>query len=142
MQLPDLSLLLMMALFWATFFVLKAFVLNPLGRILEAREHDIASAAAKLDRARADQEAAMVEVDRRLTEARREILATRESLRAESAARRQKLLDDAREVARGKSQEAQRTLEQEIATAREELRLTANETAAELAGAALGRKVA
>ena len=37
MQLPDLSLLLVMVIFWATYVVLRGFVLKPLGAILEER---------------------------------------------------------------------------------------------------------
>lgn len=142
MQLPDLSLLLMMALFWATYFVLRTFVLRPLGTILEEREHESEAAAARLAKALEDQKLTLAEVDRRLTDTRREILAAREAVRAEAAARRQKLLDDAREVARSKALEAHGKLEAEIAAAREELKLSAKETAAELASVALGRKVA
>jgi F-type H+-transporting ATPase subunit b len=142
MQLPDLSLLLMMAIFWATFFVLRASVFKPIGDILEERERSIADAETRLADAVEGQKAAAAELDRRLTEARREAMSRREALRQEAMARRQARLDEAREKARASAAEAQGRLEGEIAAAREQLRASGRELAAEIAGGVLGRKVA
>jgi len=142
MQLPDLSLLLVAAVFWATYFLLKATVFKPLGTILEEREETIGSAATALEAALAKQETTAAEVDRRLTEARREALAVREAARARAATKRAELLEAARDEARRATLEAQRRLEEEIGAARADLRTDARQTALELASFVLGRKVA
>ena len=51
MTLPDLSLLLIMVLFWATYAVLRAWVFKPLGGILEEREKKTATATDALAKA-------------------------------------------------------------------------------------------
>ena len=38
MQLPDLSLILVVVIFWAAYVVLRRFLLTPLGAVLAARE--------------------------------------------------------------------------------------------------------
>lgn len=142
MQLPDLSLLLAVAIFWATYWVLRVTVFQPLGRILEEREKTTQSAAQALEAALEKQRAAMTEIDDRLTQARREALALHEAKRQEAAAVRQARLDEAREKARTAVAEAQTKLEGEIAAARAELEKGAAGLAAELASTALGRRVA
>jgi F-type H+-transporting ATPase subunit b len=142
MQLPDLSLLLVMVVFWATYWVLRLFVLEPLGAILEEREATQASAEVALEAALEQQKAALAELDKRLTQARREALSMREAVRAAANARRQAVLDEARDESTKTVEAAQRRLEQEIAAAREQLRDGARATAAEIATIALGRKVA
>ena len=142
MQLPDLSLLLVLAVFWATYFVLRAFVFKPLGAILDEREKRALSSAASLASVLEREKDTLADVDRRLTEARREAVAEREKLRAAMAAKRQAALEGARDEARRIASEAQAKLEREVAAAREELRTSAEATASEIASMALGRKVA
>lgn len=142
MQLPDLSLLLAVAVFWATYWVLRVTVFQPLGRILEEREETTESAARSLEGALEKQRAAMTEIDERLTQARREALALHEARRQDAATTRQARLDEAREKARTAVADAQGKLETEIAAARAELEKGAAGLAAELATTALGRRVA
>lgn len=142
MQLPDLSLLVVMVIFWATYWVLRIFLFKPLGHILEEREARQEAAGAALRSALERQKEVLLDIDRRLTEARRVAMGEREAIRAEAAAKRQAVLDDAREKARQTVEAAQQRLESEIAGAREELRASAKTTAAEIASVALGRKVA
>ncbi len=142
MQLPDLSLLVVMALFWATFAVLKAWVFKPLGGILEAREKASASATDALASALEKEKETLAEIDRRLTDARREAVAARQAARAEANAKRQALLEAAREKARASAAAAQEKLEREVTAARAELARGARATAEELATRALGRRLA
>ena len=142
MQLPDLSLLLVMAIFWATHFVLKVFVFKPLGGILREREARITSADAVLEKTLAREKEVLAELDLRLTSARREALAAREAARGVAAVKRQGVLDRAREKAREAVQAAQERLERDIEKTREELRLGAGDTAREIASQTLGRMVA
>ena len=142
MPLPDLSLLLVMAVFWATVVVLRAYVFRPLGTILEEREKKTAAASDALTKALESEQEALAALDRRLTAARREALGLRQAARNESSAARQTILEKAREEARRLAAEAQAKLEKNVAAAREELRASARATAVEIASLALGRKVA
>jgi len=142
MQLPDLSLLLIMVLFWATYAVLKAWVFRPLGAILDEREERAVSATASLSSALEREKETLAEIDRRLTEARREAVAARQAVRAEANAKRQDVLDAAREKARQSAAAAQEKLENEVAAARAELATGARATALEIASGALGRRLA
>jgi F-type H+-transporting ATPase subunit b len=141
-SLPDLSLLLAVALFWATYWVLRQTVFKPLGSILDEREKTGAAATEALATALDGQKESLAEIDRRLTEARREAMATKEAARAAAAARRTELLDEARQKARQKAAEAQRELDSDVAAAREQLRRDARALAAEIATRALGRRIA
>ncbi len=100
MQLPDLSLLLVMALFWATFGVLRAWVFKPLGAVLDERARTASTATESLAKALENEKETLASIDRRLTEARREALAARQASRNAANAKRQALLDEAREKAR------------------------------------------
>ena len=141
-SLPDLSLLLAVAFFWATYWVLRQTVFKPLGTILDVREKKSRAATEALATALDGQKEALAGIDRRLTEARREAMATKEAARAAAAARRTELLDEARQKARQKAAEAQKELDGEVARAREQLRRDARALAAEIATRALGRRIA
>ena len=142
MQLPDLSLILVLIIFWATYVVLRKFLLGPLGEVLAERERRVAFARAASEEALEKQREAAADLDRRLTGARREALAHREAVRAAAGERRQALLDEARERARAVAGEAQASLEREVLSARQQLGAEAKAIAAEIASYALGRKVA
>ncbi len=142
MQLPDLSLLLFVVIFWATYLVLRKFLLSPLGAVLAEREQRVESARAASEAALERQREVALDLDRRLTEARREALAHREAARAAAGERRQALLEEAREKARVLAHDAQANLEREVHAARQQLGAEAKAIAAEIASYALGRKVA
>ena len=142
MQLPDLSLLLVMVIFWATYVVLRVFVLKPLGSILEERERAVSGATAALSAALDQEKETLAGIDRRLTEARREALAARQAARADANAKRQTMLEDARAKAQAAVAEAQARLDGEIGVARSELAKNARTTAEEIASLALGRRIA
>ena len=142
MQLPDLSLLLVMVVFWATFWVLRASLFRPLGRILEAREEEAARADRELEAGLERERVTLAEIDARLTAARQRAMAAREKARQEAAARRNAVLDEARDRARAQVAAAQERLEADIARARGELKTSVASTAREIATQTLGRKVA
>jgi len=142
MQLPDLSLFLVVIIFWATYVVLRKFLLGPLGAVLAERERRVDSARAASEAALEKQREAAIDLDRRLTEARRETLAHREAVRAAAGERRRALLDEARDKARAVAGEAQANLERQVLSARLQLGAEAKAIAAEIASYALGRKVA
>ncbi len=142
MQLPDLSLLLVMVVFWATFWVLRQSLFRPLGRILDEREKAVRSAERDLEAALDKERATLAEIDARLTAARAQAMAAREKARQEATARRNAVLESAREKARAQVAAAQERLEADIARARAELKTSVAATAREIASQTLGRKVA
>jgi F-type H+-transporting ATPase subunit b len=142
MQLPDLSLLLIMVLFWATYAVLRAFVFKPLGAILDGREKETATATDALAKALENEKETLASIDRRLTETRREALAARQAARNDANATRQALLDEVREKARLAASAAQAKLDAEVVAARAELAKNVRTTAGEIASLALGRRIA
>ena len=142
MQLPDLSLLLIMALFWATYAVLRAWVFRPLGTILEEREAKAATATEALAKALENEKETLASIDRRLTQTRREALTARQASRDEANAKRQVVLDGAREKSRLAAAAAQARLDAEVAAARAELAKNVRTTAGEIASLALGRRIA
>jgi len=142
MQLPDLSLLVVMAIFWATYWVLRVSVFKPVGAILEEREHVAARSAEALRVALEREREAVAEIDRRLNDTRREVMGTREAARQAAGKKRQEILDRARGEAHAAVAAAQARIDEAVATARGELRASAEATAREIASAALGRKVA
>ena len=143
MQLPDLSLFLVVIIFWATYVVLRKFLLSPLGAVLAERERRVEDARAASEAALERQREVAADLDRRLTEARREALAHREAVRAAAGERRQTLLDEAREKARAVAAEAQARLDRTPRSPRASSSApTRKRIAAEIATYALGRKVA
>jgi F0F1-type ATP synthase membrane subunit b/b' len=141
-QLPDLSLVAVAALFWATYWVLRQTVFRPLGGIFEEREMKVASATDALSKALEKEKETLADIDRRFTEARREAMAGKDTARTQAGARRQEALDAAREKARAAAADAQRGLDAEVAAARDQLRHEAYAMATEIASRTLGRKIA
>jgi len=141
-KLPDLSLFVAMALFWATYWVLRQTVFKPLGSILAEREKASAGASAALDKALDSRKETLSAIDRRLTEARREAMAASDAARAAANVRRAEILEVARQKARQKAADAKKSLDVEVTAAREQLRQGAHAMAAEIASRALGRKIA
>jgi F-type H+-transporting ATPase subunit b len=142
MQLPDLSLLIIMVLFWATYAVLRAWVFKPLGSILEEREQKAATATDTLAKALENEKETLASIDRRLTETRRAALLARQASRNAANVKRQAILDEAREKVRLAASAAQGRLDGEIAAARAELAKNVRATATDIASLALGRRLA
>jgi F0F1-type ATP synthase membrane subunit b/b' len=142
MQPPDLSLLVIVGLFWATFFVLKKSLFGPLGTILEERDAERESATTALAAALERQRLALAELDAQVTAARREAMEKRELAKAEAGKRRDGVLEAARAQAQAAVADAQKRLDADIAATRAELRTNVAATAGEIASLALGRKVA
>jgi len=141
MQLPDLSLLLIVIVFWAVYWILRVFLFKPLGAILQGREAKTAAAQKALDEALSRHAGTLADVESRLTQARREAVAAREAARQKAGVRRTAALDEAKTKARAESAAALAVLDQSIAAAREELSRGVAAVASEIATGALGRKV-
>jgi F0F1-type ATP synthase membrane subunit b/b' len=131
-----------MALFWATYWILRQTVFKPLGSILAGRENASSGASAALEKALDARKETLADIDRRLTEARREAMAASDAARTAANSRRSEILERARQKARQQAADAQKSLDAEVAAAREQLRRNAHAMAAEIASRALGRKIA
>ena len=141
-QLPDLSLVVVAALFWATYWVLRQTVFRPLGSILDGRAKAITGASAALASALDREKETLAGIDRRLTEARREAMAAKDAARQQAGRKRQELLEAAREKARAAAGEAQAHLDADVAATREQLRRETRALALEIASRVLGRRIA
>ena len=118
---PDASLLVIMGIFWITYWILRVFLFAPIQEILRERRETI-------DTARAEHEAAMQQADakidaerHRLTEARVEAAAKRDALRKEAETSRQETLGQTREETERRLTDAQEELDGIVAREREVL---------------------
>ena len=97
----DLSLLVIMAIFIAQYFVVRRFFLEPLNRVMTERQTEISSAAARHEETLARFNQATNDMEAQLAEARKQGSAHRETLRAEAMASRNAALATTREEAEG-----------------------------------------
>jgi F-type H+-transporting ATPase subunit b len=130
---PDISMILILAIFLATVWVLNRFLLGPLSRILREREEEQSQASRRLAQARAEFDAAAVRIQAAISAARREALKLREERRTEG----QRLRDE--KIAGVKDEMASR-----IARAVAEIEGLARKAASDLPArvAALARQLA
>jgi F0F1-type ATP synthase membrane subunit b/b' len=85
---PDLSLLVVMAIFIAEYFVVKHFFLQPINEVLESRETEARSAQEIYEQALARFQEATSQVEQRLHEAKGEAAKVRDKFRIEASAHR------------------------------------------------------
>lgn len=141
MTTPNLSLILIMVCFWITFWIVQKFLLGPVGRVLEERRQRITTANETWD----SENAAFLErtqrVETEMDEAARAAARTREELRAEATKVRQDKIAKTRDEVDRRLAAAVEDLDAQAAGARDELRVTARELAAQFAGQLLGREV-
>lgn len=139
---PDWSLLAIMAIFIANYFVVRHFFLRPVNRLLTERKHEVQSAEALYEESMERFAEATSEMEARLAEARKKGAEVREARRAEAAAQRSKLLETTRRDTEQLTSQAEAELRAETMTARERL-LRDSEALARLAAEKiLGRNLA
>ena len=139
---PDVTLLFVMFAFIVSYAVMKRFLFQPLGAILEKREkEERASARIHADSIR-ELERAVAEGEAQLSLARREALKEREALRAQGLAKFEVDLGRAREAASSSVVAASRTIESDAQGAAAELPSRSRALAVQLAEKILGRKLA
>lgn len=85
---PDLSLLVIMAIFIAEYFVVRRFFLEPLNNVMTARQSEITTAAARYEEALARFSEATSELEAKVGEAKKQGASIREDLRAEATTSR------------------------------------------------------
>ena len=138
---PDLSLLAVMAIFIATYVVVKIFFVRPILAIIDAREHENRGALEVYEAAMARFNEATAKMEERLHLARREAGDVRERFRAEAAAHRQALIDKTNAEAETIITEADAQLSRDVAAAREKIVRESESLARLAAERILGRAV-
>lgn len=139
---PDWSLLMIMAIFIANYFVVRRFFLEPVNRVLNEREQDLRSAEAIYEESMNRFHDATSEVEAKIQEARRRGAEVREARRLEAAKYRSELLEKTRGEAEAASQSAEAELQSDVKTARERIVRESDALARLAAEKILGRTIA
>lgn len=138
---PDLSLLAVMAIFFAEYFVVKHFFLKPINDVLESRETESRAAQETYDKAMARFQEGAARIEGRLHEARREAAQLRERFRTEAGEHRATLVERTSGEARKLVEEAEAGLKRAVTEARDKLERDAESLARLAAERILGRPV-
>ena len=138
---PDLSLLAIMAIFIATYFVVTRFFVRPIVAVVESREHETSSALELYEAAMARFNEAAAKMEERLHVAKRDAGEVRERFRAEAAAHRATLLARTTTEANAVVSEADAQLSRDVAVARDKIVRDSEALARLAAERILGRPV-
>ena len=138
---PDLSLLVVMVIFIAEYFVVKRFFLQPVNNILEERETETRTAQELHEKALAQFNEATNQIEERLHATRRDAAQLREKFRAEAAAHRAGLVERTTGDAKKLVGEADERLSRDVKEAQAKLSRDAESLARLAAEKILGRKV-
>lgn len=139
---PDVTLLYVMFAFIVSYAVMKRYLFNPLGAILERREEEERAASRIHADSLRELERTVAEGEARLAAARREGLRDRETLRAEGLAKFERELGQARNLATSAVEKAGSEISTEASQAARELASRSRTLAVLLAEKILGRKLA
>lgn len=139
---PDWSLLVILAIFIANYFVVRAFFLKPINEVLVAREQEILGAEAVFEESMARFHEATSEMEARLIEARRKGSSIREARRSEAAATRAEWIAETRQKAETMTEKAEQSLRSDVVTAREKIEHESEALARLAAEKILGRRLA
>jgi F-type H+-transporting ATPase subunit b len=142
LQLPNVSMLLILAIFFATLWVLNRFLFGPVTAILDERASEADTAARSLSDAEAKFRAAAEKIENELSLARREALKIREENRAEGHRQRDVEVDAAKKEAADRLHAASEDLALRARQAREELPGRISSIVSTLVEKILGRKAA
>jgi len=139
---PDLSLLVIMAIFIVNCFVVSKFLLQPINRILVARKTEIQDADLRFENALAKFNEATATVESSVQQAKREAAKIRDGFRAEATSTRQGLLDKTRNEAEALVRSAEQDLETHVSDARKRIDDEAETLGRLAAERIVGRKLA
>ena len=135
------SLLVMMGIFWVTYWILRRFFFAPMMDLLEQRQATVDTAQSVYDEAMT-KTSEMIEAERsRLNEARRNALASRQQERRAALSRRLEQLNEVKAQVHEILASAAGELEERVARERETLEQKAQEIADFMAERLLGRSV-
>lgn len=138
---PNLSMLFIMVCFWVAYWLVKRFLIGPVGRVVAERTRRIDGADALYTAKHEESLTATARIEAELDDAAREAGRIRAARRQQAMEARQQRLDDARETADARLAEAVGSLDREADRAREELRRRAAELGKLLASRLLEREV-
>lgn len=139
---PDLALAAMLFVpFVVTFVALKVILFDPLLAYLEQREHAIVGAKDEAHALDKDADARAVELDKRLSGARDEVVAIRGAARKRAADQQTLILGEARKRAEERVAHALAEIERERAKASAQIQPLAADISREVASTVLGRPV-
>lgn len=113
--------------------ILVYFLRKPLKKGLAGRSEEIEKALAEAKQAKEEAEAKFAEYDRKLDQATEEIAEISDSIRREGELEKQKIIENAKQLAVKIEQDAEKAAELEVSKARRELQQQAAALAVELA---------
>jgi F-type H+-transporting ATPase subunit b len=138
---PDWSVVAIIAIFLANYFVVRRFFIKPVTEVLDWRQSEIASAERLYEESLQRFNAATSEVETRIHAAKREGAQEREARRGEALAYRDQLVTRVRGEAETLSQSARQQLESDTVTARAQIVRDSENLAHLAAEKILGRKI-
>ena len=138
---PDLSLLAIMAIFIANYWIVRTFFLRPINEVLEARETETKSAEKLYEDALARFNEATAQTEAQLHTAKREAAQVRDRFRGEAGTYRQTLVEKTNVEARGIVAEADQKLSGDVVAARSRIVAESDALARLAAERILGRAV-
>src|SRR5437899_5325736 len=138
---PDLSLLAVMVIFIAEYFVVTRFFLRPINNVLEARETEGRTAQQIYEQSLGRFNEATNKIEQRLHETRRDAAQLREKFRAEAGQHRASLVERTTAEATKLVTEAEERLKRDVREVREKLARDAESLARLVAERILGRPV-
>jgi F-type H+-transporting ATPase subunit b len=138
---PDLSLLAVMVIFIAEYFVVTRFFLRPVNDVLEARETEARTAQEIYEQSLGRFNDETNKMEQRLHETRRDAAQLREKFRAEAGQHRASLVERTSAEAKKLINEAEERLKRDVQEARTKLSRDAASLARLAAERILGRSV-
>ena len=114
----DASLLVIMAIFWATYFLLRVFFFKPMVRLLEEREEKVSTAQQTWEAAFAETQKRLDEERGLLAETRRKAMNARVERRREAQERRLQTLAEVKKSVQVELAQASASLAQQVSTER------------------------
>ena len=138
---PDLSLLVIMVIFWLNYVVVRKFFLQPINSVMEARERETKSAEKLYEESLGRFNEATAQVEAKLHTARRDAAQVREKFRIEAAEHRNAVLDKTSAEAKKTVAEAEERLTKDVDAARQRIKTESESLARLAAERILGRAV-
>lgn len=138
---PDLSLLAVMVIFIINYFVVSRFLVGPINRVLEEREHDARTATETYEQSLGRFNEATAQIENRLHIAKREAAQVRDQFRADAATHRSGVIDRTASEAKRLVGEAEDRLKKDVAAARDRIVRDSESLARLAAERILGRAV-
>jgi F-type H+-transporting ATPase subunit b len=110
----DASLLVIMAIFWATYVVLRVFFFKPMMALLEAREEKVTTAQQIWDQAFAETQKSLDQERSLLADTRRQAMSARAERRREAQDRRLATLSEVKQAVQAQLGEASASIERQV----------------------------